>query len=216
MKNTAGKFILKNFVKMVLLIFAVSIAAFALMTVSPVDPLQANVGQAALGSMSQEQIAKLEEYWGVGEPPVQRYLAWLKDFLKGDMGVSLLYRQDVAKVIAVKLGNSLFLMIIAWVLSGLIGFALGALAGMNRGKFVVGSKRLLSVNIKYSGFLDRHAASDRLRGVAEDPSHRAKRTHRRGGKRRDFSGQGISCHSSGGYAVHYRNCQYCHAYQRKK
>ena len=44
MKNTAGKFILKNFVKMVLLIFAVSIAAFALMTVSPVDPLQANVG----------------------------------------------------------------------------------------------------------------------------------------------------------------------------
>ena len=136
LKNTAGKFILKNFVKMVLLIFAVSIAAFALMTVSPVDPLQANVGQAALGSMSQEQIAKLEEYWGVGEPPVQRYLAWLKDFLKGDMGVSLLYRQDVAKVIAVKLGNSLFLMIIAWVLSGLIGFALGALAGMNRGKFV--------------------------------------------------------------------------------
>lgn len=136
MKNTAGKFILKNFVKMVLLIFAVSIAAFALMTVSPVDPLQANVGQAALGSMSQEQIAKLEEYWGVGEPPVQRYLAWLKDFLKGDMGVSLLYRQDVAKVIAVKLGNSLFLMIIAWVLSGIIGFALGALAGMNRGKFV--------------------------------------------------------------------------------
>ena len=129
MKNTAGKFILKNFVKMVLLIFAVSIAAFALMTVSPVDPLQANVGQAALGSMSQEQIAKLEEYWGVGEPPVQRYLAWLKDFLKGDMGVSLLYRQDVAKVIAVKLGNSLFLMIIAWVLSGIIGFALGALAG---------------------------------------------------------------------------------------
>ena len=94
LKNTAGKFILKNFVKIVLLIFAVSIAAFALMTVSPVDPLQANVGQAALGSMSQEQIAKLEEYWGVGEPPVQRYLAWLKDFLKGDMGVSLLYRQD--------------------------------------------------------------------------------------------------------------------------
>ena len=42
LKNTAGKFILKNFVKMVLLIFAVSIAAFALMTVSPVDPLQAN------------------------------------------------------------------------------------------------------------------------------------------------------------------------------
>ena len=34
--------------------------------VSPIDPLQTNVGQAALGSMSAEQIEKLEAYWGVG------------------------------------------------------------------------------------------------------------------------------------------------------
>lgn len=119
---------------MVFLLFAVSVVAFALMTASPIDPLKANVGQAALGSMSQEQIAKLEEYWGVGQPPVQRYLAWFRDFVRGDMGVSLLYRQKVTTVIAVKLGNSLFLMIIAWILSGLIGFLLGALAGMKRGK----------------------------------------------------------------------------------
>ena len=44
---------------MLLLLFAVSVAAFALITASPIDPLKANVGQAALGSMSQEQIAKL-------------------------------------------------------------------------------------------------------------------------------------------------------------
>ena len=119
---------------MLLLLFAVSVAAFALMTASPIDPLKANVGQAALGSMSQEQIAKLEEYWGVGQPPLQRYIAWFRDFVRGDMGISLLYRQKVTTVIAVKLGNSLFLMIIAWILSGLIGFLLGSLAGMNRGK----------------------------------------------------------------------------------
>ena len=134
MNNLKAKFILKNFIKVLLLLFAVSVAAFALMTASPIDPLKANVGQAALGSMSQEQIAKLEEYWGVGQPPLQRYIAWFRDFVRGDMGISLLYRQKVTTVIAVKLGNSLFLMIIAWVLSGLIGFLLGSLAGMNRGK----------------------------------------------------------------------------------
>ena len=106
---------------MVFLLFAVSIVAFALMTASPIDPLKANVGQAALGSMSQDQIAKLEEYWGVGQPPVQRYLAWFRDFVRGDMGISLLYRQKVTTVIAVKLANSLFLMIIAWILSSPIG-----------------------------------------------------------------------------------------------
>lgn len=134
MNNLKAKFILKNFIKVLLLLFAVSVAAFALMTASPIDPLKANVGQAALGSMSQEQIVKLEEYWGVGQPPLQRYIAWFRDFVRGDMGISLLYRQKVTTVIAVKLGNSLFLMIIAWVLSGLIGFLLGSLAGMNRGK----------------------------------------------------------------------------------
>ncbi len=63
-------FIGKNFMRMILLLVGVSIVAFVLISASPVDPLQANVGQAALGSMSQEQIAKLQEYWGVGQPPL--------------------------------------------------------------------------------------------------------------------------------------------------
>lgn len=128
-------FIAKNVVRMILLLIAVSIVAFTLMTMSPVDPLQANVGQAALGSMSQEQKEKLESYWGVNEPPVERYLAWAKDFVRGDFGISLQYRQPVKTVIAVKLKNSLFLMITAWVLSGIIGFVLGVIAGAFRGRW---------------------------------------------------------------------------------
>lgn len=126
----------KQLIRMLLLVFFVSAAAFMLVSVSPIDPLQANVGQAALGSMSPEQIAKLQEYWGVGEPPLQRFFAWAGDFFRGDMGVSLLYRQPVSKVIGVKLVNSLWLMIIAWVLSGVIGFLLGILAGLREGSLL--------------------------------------------------------------------------------
>ena len=43
---------------LVLLIF-VSIGAFTLVSMTPLDPLQTNVGQAALGSMSPEQIERL-------------------------------------------------------------------------------------------------------------------------------------------------------------
>ena len=53
-------FISKNLIRMILLLFAVSVASFVLVSVSPIDPLQANIGQVALGSMSAEQIAKLE------------------------------------------------------------------------------------------------------------------------------------------------------------
>ena len=124
----------KNLLRIILLLFAVSILTFALVSASPIDPLQANVGQAALGSMSEEQKEKLRSYWGVDEPPVQRYLNWLNAFIKGDGGISLLYRQPVTKVIAVKLGNSLFLMGLAWVVSGLVGFLLGVIAGVFQGR----------------------------------------------------------------------------------
>lgn len=129
-------FLAKNLARMFLLTIAVSMITFALMKASPVDPLQANVGQAALGSMSQEQKEKLEEYWGVDTPPAQQYVSWAKDFARGDMGTSLLYRQPVSKVIAVKLSNSLFLMFMAWILSGMLGFLLGVVSGMNRGKII--------------------------------------------------------------------------------
>ncbi|WP_242878311.1 ABC transporter permease [Eisenbergiella tayi] len=118
---------------MLLLLITVSIVTFTLVSMSPIDPLQANVGQAALGAMSQEQKAKLEEYWGVNVPPVRRYLNWAGGFVRGDMGISLLYRQPVSQVIGVKLSNSLFLMVFAWLISGILGLVLGILAGVFRG-----------------------------------------------------------------------------------
>lgn len=120
---------------MALLLFGVSIVTFLLMCASPLDPLQTNVGQVALGSMSPEQVARLEAYWGVDTPPVQRYLGWLGDFLHGDMGTSLLYRQPVLTVIGQRLANSVLLLIAAWVFSGILGLILGVAAGALRGKW---------------------------------------------------------------------------------
>lgn len=131
-----GVWIIKKLIRIGVLLTLVSAAAFFLVSVSPLDPLKTNVGQAALGSMSPEQIAKLEEYWGVNTPPVARFTAWAGDFIRGDMGVSLLYRQPVSRVIAVKLSNSLWLMAVAWMVSGLVGILLGVVAGANRGRTV--------------------------------------------------------------------------------
>lgn len=136
MKRGTGWFLLQNLIRMLILLFLVSAAAFALVSVSPIDPLKANVGQTALGSMSQEQIEKLSEYWGMNTPPVKRFFLWAGDFLRGDMGISLLYRQPAAHVIGVKLSNSLWLMAFAWMFSGIMGFLLGIAAGISHGKFL--------------------------------------------------------------------------------
>ena len=120
---------------MALLLLGVSIVTFLLMSASPLDPLQTNVGQAALGSISPEQIAKLEAYWGVDTPPLSRYLGWLLDAIRGDLGVSLLYRQPVLTVIGERLAGSVLVLLAAWVISGVLGLTLGILAGAFRGRW---------------------------------------------------------------------------------
>ena len=129
------KFTTKKLVRMALLLLGVSLVAFLLMDAAPLDPLQTNVGQAALGAMTPEQVAKLEEYWGVNTPAAERYLSWLRGALHGDFGISLLYRRPVTEVIRKRLGSSLGLLVTAWLCSGVLGLTLGLIAGACRGRW---------------------------------------------------------------------------------
>ena len=122
-------FFIKNVIKMLTLLIGVSIAAFMLVSLSPIDPVQANVGATAYMRMTPEKRAQMESYWGKDVPPAERYLNWAKDFVRGDMGTSLKYNRPVAEVVAEKFGNSFALMCVAWVLSGILGLVLGIVAG---------------------------------------------------------------------------------------
>ena len=125
-----GRIFLRYGCKTLLLLLAVSVIAFALVSLSPVDPVQQYVLGA--GGVSAEQRQQLEEYWGVNAPPVERYITWLKALVRGDFGQSLLYRRPVLDIIGERFVNSLALMLCAWLFSGLIGFGLGCAMGMTR------------------------------------------------------------------------------------
>lgn len=125
-----GKYLLR----MVTLLIAVSIISFILVSLSPVDPVQQYVG--SVPNVSVEQRAKIAEYWGLNDPPVERFLAWGKSLLHGDFGVSLIYRRPVLDVIKEKFATSLALMMTAWVFSGIIGFAIGCVMGIFNGKWI--------------------------------------------------------------------------------
>ncbi|MDO4292959.1 MAG: ABC transporter permease [Eubacteriales bacterium] len=121
-------------IKMISLLLAVSAISFVLVSASPVDPVQ----QYLLGlgtAVSPEQRAEIEDYWGVHQPPAERYFSWLTELLHGNLGESSIYRRPVAEVIGERFLNSLALMLCAWLLSGIIGFALGCVMGMYRSKW---------------------------------------------------------------------------------
>ena len=137
MKGTAARFLrtfLKNCIKILSLLLAVSVIAFALVDMSPIDPVQQYI--LSLGTaVSPEQRAEIEDYWGVNEEPVERYFSWLGELLRGNMGESAMFRRPVKDIIAERFVNSLALMVCAWVLSGVIGFFLGCIMGMYQDKW---------------------------------------------------------------------------------
>ena len=81
--------VLAHVIRLVTLLFAVSVVTFVLVGLSPVDPVQANVGQNALLGMGEAKRAQLASHWGVDVPIWERYLSWLGDVLAGDWGTSL-------------------------------------------------------------------------------------------------------------------------------
>ena len=115
--------------------FAVSFVVFALVSASPIDPVQMNVGQAAYMTMSEAKRAQLAQYWGVGTPLLERYANWLASVLQGDWGTSLRFNAPVMEVLGNRAANSLALLGIAWVASGVLGLLLGVVAGVNRDRW---------------------------------------------------------------------------------
>ena len=127
------KYLVRHIVRFALLMLAVGLVVFALVSMSPIDPVQANVGQAAYVNMSEAKRAQLASYWGGDVPFWERFANWAGALLQGDMGTSLRFNAPVSEVIAHRAANSLALMGIAWLLSGALGFALGVAAGARRG-----------------------------------------------------------------------------------
>jgi peptide/nickel transport system permease protein len=117
----------KTLLRMLLLLIGTSLFSFILTISSPIDPIDAYIGSERV--ISDEQRENIAEYWGLNKPPAQRYLTWLNNVLHGDMGTSITFQKPVSRIIAERFAASVTLMLVAWVLSGVIGFALGVISG---------------------------------------------------------------------------------------
>lgn len=133
MKNML-KYLWSTLIRMLLLLFGVSVVCFYLIVSSPIDPVEAYVGSES--NISQEQKEVIAEYWGLNDPPVQRYVTWLKNLLHGDMGDSIAYKKPVIQILKERFITSVVLMLTAWIISGVLGFVLGILAGTYSGSIL--------------------------------------------------------------------------------
>lgn len=121
-------FLAQKLLRLGLLLVAVALFTFLLLSFSPIDPVRAYIG-ADMMQISADQQALIAERWGLDQPLWQRFIDWIGQLMQGNLGRSLVFNQPVSEVIATRFQASLQMLAIAWLLSGVLGLALGILAG---------------------------------------------------------------------------------------
>lgn len=118
--------------RLALVLLCVALVSFGLMMLSPIDPVDAYLGPQ-VAQVSPEQRALIAERWGFDAPPAVQFGHWLRQLASGDLGWSHVYNQPVSEVIGQRFQRSIVLLAGAWLVSALLGFALGVMAGAKEG-----------------------------------------------------------------------------------
>jgi peptide/nickel transport system permease protein len=123
------RFFASKLARLCALLAVVSAVSFALVSLSPIDPVDAYVGADML-RIGPEQRALIAQRWGLDQPAPARFMLWLGQLAQGNLGTSMIFNEPVITVIMTRFQASLGLMTIAWLASGVLGFALGVVAGV--------------------------------------------------------------------------------------
>ena len=125
-------FLLRRFVFMVATLLFVSVLIFAVTEVLPGDVATAILGRRA----TEQNLAALREQLGLNHPPVIRYFNWLGGMLQGDWGDSLTLKVPIYPLVTERLGYSLTLASLAFLIGVPLGLLLGIIAGLMQDSWV--------------------------------------------------------------------------------
>jgi len=130
------KYILKKIATLIMTLFLVSVAAFVAFQIIPGDVVTSILGTEA----TEEREEQLREELGLNDPPVTRYINWVGDVVKGDLGESYRFSKNmnemmpVKELIGDKLPVTLWLAAIAVVLIIVISIPLGVFWAKSKSK----------------------------------------------------------------------------------
>jgi len=111
----------------------ITLVAFFLIRLVPGDPIEVMVGERKLDAQAH---AQLVTQLGLDQPLIVQYGRYLKQTASGDLGTSIVSREPVSREFAALFPATIELALAALLLALAVGVALGAVAALNRGKWV--------------------------------------------------------------------------------
>lgn len=144
----------KKMITLIITLLLISFAAFLAFQVIPGDPALSVLGMDA----TEQQIAAFHKEMGLDKPMLIRYVNWLLDFVRGDMGNSFHYRTAVSGLLADKLPVTLALTVESFVfiigISIPLGMLMARVADKKAGKLMnVVNQIMMSVPSFFLGVL---------------------------------------------------------------
>lgn len=122
------KYVAKRILVLIPLTLLVSFIVYALMDLSPGDPVRAIVGELA----TEEQVEIMRENLGYNDPLVVRYARYMKDVFQGDFGVSLHGHKDVFGEFMARLPYTVWLAVASTVVTVIIAMVFGIIAAVKQ------------------------------------------------------------------------------------
>lgn len=122
-----AKFMLKRVVQMVLVLIAVSVLIFAMVRITPSDP----VASMTKGkNVSEETRQELRAHYHLDKGPVEQYFIWIGGVLHGEFGESYQYKQEVGSLIGQRIGVTLSLVVLSGVLAIAVAIPVGVVSAV--------------------------------------------------------------------------------------
>lgn len=119
---------IKRFIQMIPVLLIISVLIFLMLRMIGGDPARLMLGEKA----NDAAVTALREKLGLNKPLLTQYFIYLKSIVTGDLGNSLTYQRPVTDLLANRLPTTLKLTLFSTVLSLLVSFPLGYIAGRNK------------------------------------------------------------------------------------
>jgi ABC-type dipeptide/oligopeptide/nickel transport system permease component len=125
-------FVIERCVRLVLVLFAITVVSFLFLHLIPGDPIAIRLGQHA----SPQQIALLTHEYGLDQPWWVQLAKYLGALLHGDLGISIADTQPVAQKLATYFPATVELTFGAMFVAVAVGVPVGVFAAVRRRSFV--------------------------------------------------------------------------------
>ncbi|MEJ1180477.1 MULTISPECIES: ABC transporter permease [unclassified Pseudarthrobacter] len=132
----ARSYVTRRVMFAVLVLWAVFTAVFITLFIVPGDPAQVIAGGAGGLEATEEQLAAIRAQYGLDQPVIVQYFSMLWGVVTFNLGMSFVFKQPVAGLLAANFASTALLAAFALILAVALGLLIGGLAAYTRSRLL--------------------------------------------------------------------------------